>query len=185
MLPFVNWYAPISALTLSTLNGKTCCSRRQQACVWLLPVLITYLKTWRLGLPSTWQSDHLPGPSACNCTPPLLGPHFFSLYPLLGKILQFVLFQFIPHHRKSQPQWYPHHKLSSLDAAGEKKVSICATVDRRLQSFISNKVFSRKTKFSTLGCSGLFMTYASLGNPDLQRKASIWHGNQSTNYLAL
>lgn len=45
--------------------------------------------------------------------------------------------------------------------------------------------FSVEKASSLLGCSDVFMTYASFGNPDLQRKASIWFGNQSTNYLAL
>lgn len=119
MLAFVNWpgkysHAPILALRRRNLNGKSCCSWRQQACVWLLPVLITHLKTWRLGLQSTWQSDHLLGPFACNCTPPFLGLHSFFLYPVPGKILRFIPVPITPLSQKIPTLLAPHYKLVFL-----------------------------------------------------------------------
>lgn len=123
MLAFVNWpgkysHAPILALRRRNLNGKSCCSWRQQACVWLLPVLITHLKTWRLGLQSTWQSlVHLPATAHL----PFWGCIPFSCIQSPGRSYDLYLSQLLPYHRKFQPYW--HHTINSysfLDSAREK-----------------------------------------------------------------
>lgn len=154
--------------------------------MWLLPVLITCLKTWRRGLPPTWQSDHLPGPSACNCTPPLLGPcfFFFTVPSTWEDFTVCTVSIYSPSQKIPTPMVSPPQTiLLRRSRRKKKKISICTTADRRLQSSVTK--FSVEKASSLLGCSGVFMTYASFGNPDLQRRASIWFGNQSTNYLAL
>jgi hypothetical protein len=82
--------APFSAFRLSDLNGKSISLLLAPAGLCWASSCSNYpLENLKLGLPSTWQSGHLFGPSTCNCTPSFWGCNSW-LYPLFGKILQRV-----------------------------------------------------------------------------------------------